>query len=171
MLCGKITAPSRLLWTVHRVDAEHQRDRDVTWAGRQRSRVETAREFQPLPRRRTIVAIRTAIAAGENRAERVAREIFRYHCADVGLDNLADFVLEAHASDQFVDSRLGIRLDEAGAFRLRPHLRMHVGVCRHGRGARGREKERCENPGELSSGAGNHGTFHDGGTSCRQRAI
>ena len=138
MLCGKITAPEHVAVPVHRVDAEYQRNRDAPRAGRQCGRVEAARELQPLARRRTIIAIRTAIAAGENRAERITREIFRHNRADVGLDDLPDLLLEAHAREQLVDARLGIRLDEAAACAC-GQLRMHAASapCR---GARGREK-------------------------------
>ena len=120
MLCGKITAPTHVAVPVHRVDAEHQRDRDAPRAGRQCGRVEAARQLQPLERCRTIIAIRTAIAAGENRAERITREIFRHNRADVGLDDLPDLFLETHFRQQFVNARFGRRIDQAPAVRLGP---------------------------------------------------
>ena len=114
MLCGKITAPCYVAVTVYCVDAEQHRDRDVARARRQCGRVETARELEPLLRCCTIVAIRTAIAAGENRAERITREIFRHNRADVGLDDLADFVLEVMPA-----SSLSMRASVSGSMRPR----------------------------------------------------
>jgi hypothetical protein len=143
---GKDHGAEHVAVTVHRVDAEHQRYRDATWAGRQGGRVEAARELQPLEWRRTIIAIRTAIAAGENRAERVARQVFRHDRADVGLDDLPDFLLETHAFEQLVDARFGRRIHQTPAVRLRPVLRMHrIGQCLQ-RSAHARAEDRCRGP-------------------------
>src|SRR5690606_3639958 len=59
-------------------------------------------------------------AAGEDRAQAVFAHVLRGDAADVGLDDLADFLLDGHRGEQFVDLALQLRVRRERPFHLRP---------------------------------------------------
>jgi hypothetical protein len=73
---------------------------------------------------RALVAVGARVRARKHGAEWIAAQVLGLDRADVGLDYLTDFLLETHRSQQRRDPLLGSRIDDAGASRGRPALRV-----------------------------------------------
>ena len=107
--------------TVDRIDAEDDRDRNAIRLRTQGHGTKIADQLRPVSRGRTFIAVRPAVPAGEDRAERVGFEVLGRDRADVGLDELADLLLDRHFRDQRIDARFGFGVgDRGGAFRCGP---------------------------------------------------
>ena len=110
---------------VHRVDAEDGRDRGMARPALGGHGTERVRERQPFGGRGAVVAAGRGVAAGQDRAQRVVAQVLRRDGADVGLDHLADLLLEAEALHQLGDEGLGPGVGQALRARgPRPLLRM-----------------------------------------------
>ena len=88
---------------VHGVRAPDQRD---PRAGAHRSVPKCVSEIEPRSRRRAHVPARRGIAAVEDGAQAILAHVIGRHRADVGLDDLADLVLERKRRDDLFQARL-----------------------------------------------------------------
>ncbi len=110
---------------VHGVDAEDDRDRRAARAGFQRGGAKGPRCGQPGRSRRAVRRIqRRAVAAGQDRAQRIVAKVLRLDAGDVGLDQLSDLLLQAHAPHQLSDEGFGPVVDQPRAVGRGPGLRM-----------------------------------------------
>ena len=118
--------------TVHRVQAPDDRDRHAALGGVHRRFPEGVGKGQPIRRRRALLVAGPAAAAVEDRAEAVGLDLRRRHVVDLGLDDLADLVLDRHCCEELRDRPLdlGIRRHRAR------HLRPARGIDRGGPGGR-----------------------------------
>ena len=125
---------------VHGVDAEQDRYRRVAAGRVHRCGVERVGHRQPFGRRCEFVAVRTGIAAGEDRAEPILAHVVRRDAADIGLDDLPDFFLDREFAEDGLDAALkrGIAFQRPSG--CRPLLRMHGRIGRRRRaGLRSRD--------------------------------
>ena len=124
--------------TMNRIDAPKNRNRMTAATRIHRRFIECIGRFEPLRRRRQIVAIRTGVAADENRTQSILAHIIRCHAAQIGLNDLPDFLFDAQRTDELIESRLDRAVVDRGSLRLRPELRMHLA-----RSSRARVGNRC----------------------------
>ena len=103
---------------VDRVDPEQDRNARAAAA---RCHAEFTHHLCPFGGIGAFIAVRSGIAPGEDRAERIFGKVCRGDCADIGLDQLADFLLQRHFGQQRIDLRFGGRIGNRGrAFGLGP---------------------------------------------------
>ncbi len=125
------------------VQGEHDRDRNMAGPMFQRDRTEGADHVEPRLRRRPIVAARPGVAPGQDGPERIGAEVVRLDRTDVGLNHLADLLLQAHPLHQSGDEGLGACIRQRrGAVRPWPERRVHLAGSRHERSVDVRGKMR-----------------------------
>ena len=111
---------------VHGIDAEQDGYRRMRRGSiRHRRAVERIHQLKPVPGAGAHIVARCRIAAGQDRTELVLAQIVRFDRADIGLDQLADFLLAAHAGDELIDQMSDLRIDCAWQAGCRPLERMN----------------------------------------------
>jgi hypothetical protein len=158
ILCGKIVAPTTLLWPC---TASMPKMIGISWwppafpAPRRGRRGST----RPSAGRGAVVAVRRAVAAGQDRAQAVLAQLVRRDRGAVGLDGLGDLLLDGHLAHQLGDEGLGLGVgDRRRAGRLGPERRMGVGgVWRTGPGACFPVRRPSKGPGRRRGERRGHG--------------
>ena len=134
----KHRAADDIVVAVNGVDADQHRDRDLDAFRVDRGVVITVGHGDPFRDGRILLAARRRVAAAQHRAEPVFFDVGGRHRAVVGLNDLTDFLFDAHGRHDLVDARLDPGIDERRRRVCRRPARNVARRIRRGRRARGR---------------------------------
>src|ERR1700730_295159 len=121
---GEYRCANQVVVTVYSIRSPHRRNGMGSVRGVHGRFIEPIGQRQPLTRWGKFVVARCRTAAVQDRTEGIVAKIFGCDASNVGLDELADFLLERQLAEQRADARLeGSIGRERGRF-LGPHSGM-----------------------------------------------
>ncbi len=121
---GEDCCPDYVVVPVDRVRPPDRRDRMLAMRGVDRGVIEPVCRGQPLTCRSEIVVAWTGVTAVQDRAEGIVAQFIRGDAVDVGLNDLADLLLDGHVRKQRVDASVECRIRWNRPGHARPELRM-----------------------------------------------